>query len=73
MFELRSLESRRDILAGEPVIRGTRIAAHHIAELLRQGATPQEISEDLDITVDQINAVAVFDQTTPKRGRPLLR
>jgi uncharacterized protein (DUF433 family) len=67
------IERRRDVLAGEPVIRGTRIAARHVADLLRLGASPAEIGEDLDLTAAQIEAAAVFAQTTPKRGRPPIR
>ena len=67
------IESRGNVLAGESVVQGTRIAARHIAELLRQGATSEEICEDLDLTAEQVEAAAVFDRTTPKRGRPALR
>src|ERR1700693_1037709 len=33
----KHIESRREILAGEPVIRGTRIAARLIADLVKRG------------------------------------
>ena len=63
------VESRTDVLAGEPVIRGTRIAARHVADLIRHGASRAELREDLDLTDAQIEAAVVFDCTTPKRGR----
>jgi uncharacterized protein (DUF433 family) len=67
------IERRNDILGGEPVIKGTRIAARHIADLIKRGATHAEIREDLDLTDAQINAAVIFDQTSPKRGRPPAR
>ena len=67
------IESRMDILGGEPVIKGTRIAARHIADLIKRGAARAEIHEDLDLNDAQIDAAMVFDRTTPKRGRPSSR
>lgn len=67
------IESRKDILGGEPVIRGTRIAARHVADLVKRGATRAEIRDDFDLTDAQIDAAVVFDQTSPKRGRPAAR
>lgn len=67
------IESRADVLGGEPVIRGTRVAARHVAGLLSQGASREEVREDLDLTDAQIDAAVVFDRTTPRRGRPPAR
>ena len=64
------IESRRDVLGGEPVIRGTRIAARHVADLLKRGADQAEIMEDLDLSDAQIEAAVIFDRTSPRRGRP---
>ena len=64
------IESRKDILGGEPLIKGTRIAARHVADLVKQGAEHAELRDDLDLTDAQIDAAVVFDLTSPKRGRP---
>ena len=64
------IELRSDVMAGEPVLKGTRISVRHVAELLRNGATKAEITEDFDLSPAQIEAAIVFDQVTPKRGRP---
>ncbi len=64
------VESRPDVLGGEPVIKGTRIAARHVADLMTRGATREELRDDLDLTDAQIDAAVVFDLTSPKRGRP---
>jgi uncharacterized protein (DUF433 family) len=67
------IESRAEVLAGEPVIKGTRIAARHIADLVKRGASTAEIRDDFDLTDAQIRAAVVFDRVTPKRGRPMGR
>jgi uncharacterized protein (DUF433 family) len=67
------IESRKDVLAGEPVIRGTRIAARHVADLIRRGASRAELRDDLELTDAQIEAALLFDRTSPKRGRPAVR
>jgi len=68
-----NIERRKDVLGGEPVIKGTRIAARHIADLVKRGASHAEIRDDLDLTDAQIEAALVFDRTSPKRGRPPVR
>jgi uncharacterized protein (DUF433 family) len=67
------IESKAEVLAGEPVIKGTRIAARHVADLIKRGASTAEIRDDFDLTDDQIRAAVVFDRVTPKRGRPAIR
>jgi uncharacterized protein (DUF433 family) len=67
------IESRSDVLAGEPVIKGTRLAARHIADLIKRGASTAEIRDDFELTDAQIRAAVVFDRVTPRRGRPLSR
>lgn len=69
----RHVEERSDILNGEPVVKGTRIAVRHIADLVRQGATSEEIEEDYDLSAEQVEAALIYDRTRPKRGRPLAR
>lgn len=66
----QEIEIRPEVLAGEPVIRGTRIAARLVADLLRQGVAPAEIAEEYELAPAQIDAAALFDRVTPKRGRP---
>jgi len=56
------------VLAGESVIRGTRIAARHVADLIRRGASQAEVREDLELSDAQIEAALVFDRTTPRAG-----
>ena len=64
------IEIRKDILGGEPVIKGTRIAARHVADLIKRGATRIEIGDDLDLTDAQIEAALLFDRTRRAWRRP---
>lgn len=68
------IESRPDVLAGEPVLKGTRVPARHVAEMLRQGATLAEIVAEFDLSPDQVEAAASFgrvgsDEEPPRRSR----
>jgi uncharacterized protein (DUF433 family) len=64
------IASNPKVLAGEPVIRGTRIAARLVADLVRRGTPREEIADEYDLTLEQIEAAVLFDRVTPKRGRP---
>lgn len=64
------VEVRGDVLAGQPVLKGTRLAVRHVAELVKRGATPQALREDYDLSEAQVRAAVVYDQAAPRRGRP---
>lgn len=67
------IESRPGVLAGEPVIRGTRIPARLVADLIKQGYSKKNIRDEYDLTPEQIDAAVIFDRVSPKRGRPAIR
>ena len=67
------IESRPGVLAGEPVVKGTRIPARLIADLVRQGVSRRTIRNEYDLTRQQIDAAILFDRVTPRRGRPPIR
>ena len=67
------IESRPGVFAGEPVIKGRRIPAHLVADLMRQGATLSEMQDEYDLTPEEVEAAVIFDRVTPKRGRPAVR
>ena len=49
------------IMAGKPVIRGTRLSVEYILGLLAHGATIEEILEEYeDLTEDDIRACLLF-------------
>ena len=48
------------VLVGKPVIKGTRVAVYEIVRRVAQGQTFKEITEDLDITDDDIRAALMY-------------
>jgi uncharacterized protein (DUF433 family) len=48
------------VLAGTPVIRGTRLAVEYILGLLARGWTDQEITRNHHLTADQARACAAY-------------
>ncbi|RLG79650.1 MAG: DUF433 domain-containing protein [Thermoprotei archaeon] len=48
------------IMAGKPVIRGTRITVDVILELLAAGMKPEEIAKDYRISVEDVRAALLY-------------
>jgi uncharacterized protein (DUF433 family) len=67
------VESRPGVLAKEPVVKGTRIPARLVADLVRQGVSRATLRREYDLTREQIEAAVLFDRVTPRRGRPPVR
>ena len=54
------------IMAGKPVIRGTRLTVEFILNLLAHGASmPEIIAEYQGLTTEDIQACILFSQNTP--------
>ena len=66
----RMVVSDPDIRGGEPVIKGTRIPVHMIAELVGNGADESEIEEDYRLSAEQLELAVLYAKAYPKRGRP---
>ena len=48
------------VMAGKPIIRGTRITVDLILELLAAGMKPEEIAEDYKINVEDVLAAILY-------------
>lgn len=49
------------IMAGKPVIKGTRLTVEYILNLLAHGARPEEILEEYDgLTAEDVQACILF-------------
>lgn len=60
-----------NVRAGEPVVRGTRISIHMLADLAAQGAPPEELLEDYpSLTPESLEAALTWARMYPRRGRP---
>jgi uncharacterized protein (DUF433 family) len=58
---LERIEIHPQILAGKPVIKGTRISVHYILGLLTHGESPESIVKDHpNITTDDVYACIEF-------------
>lgn len=59
------------VLSGTPCVKGTRIPAHDIAEMLANGDRIEAIIEAWPgLTFGQIDAAACYARAYPRRGRP---
>ena len=59
------------VLSGTPCVRGTRIPAHDIAELLANGDEVGAIRDAWSVlTEEQIEAAVLYARAYPRRGRP---
>lgn len=60
-----------EVRAGEPVVRGTRISVHTLADLAAQGAPEEELLEDYpSLSRESLDAALTWARMYPRRGRP---
>lgn len=65
----RYVSIRPDVRAGEPVVRGTRVPVHVLADLADQGASREELLEDYPaVTPDALEAALLYARLHPRRG-----
>jgi len=63
-----------DIMRGAPVYRGTRIPVQLVADMLSQGATPEEIVEGYpSLDKEKVALAPFYVQAFPRRGRPMAK
>ena len=63
-----------EIMRGSSVYRGTRIPVELIADMLSQGATPEEIVEGYPaLDKEKVELAPLYVQAFPRRGRPTSR
>src|SRR6266480_420037 len=79
--DLKKLERAVDMIAsdpevmrGTPVYRGSRIPVELIADMLSQGANPEEILEGYPaLDREKVELAPLYVQAFPRRGRPASR
>ena len=63
-----------EIMRGTPVYRETRIPVELIADMLSQGAKPEEILEGYPaLDREKVELAPLYVQAFPRRGRPASR
>lgn len=71
---LRRIESRSDILGGEPVFKGTRLSVRHIGGMANRNVPVHEILEDYPVLSEEDIAFArIYAAMKPDPGRPTKR
>ncbi|HEY0023104.1 MAG TPA: DUF433 domain-containing protein [Longimicrobium sp.] len=59
------------VCGGMPVVRGTRIAVHTLADLAGQGAPHEELLEDYpSLTAESLSAALEYARANPRRNQP---
>ncbi|HJU18125.1 MAG TPA: DUF433 domain-containing protein [Stellaceae bacterium] len=67
---LGRVESRPDVLGGEPVFKGTRLSVRHIGGMILAGVPKSEIRADYpQLSLDDIAFAALFAGFKPLPGR----
>lgn len=67
----RALVTRDEILGGEPVFPGTRLAVRHVGEMLVRGADPDEVREDhSSLTEQDLEFARLFVAAYPRVEKP---
>jgi uncharacterized protein (DUF433 family) len=63
-----------EIMRGTPVFKGTRIPVDLVADMLAQGATPEEIHDGYPtLSKENIAIAPLYMRAFPRRGRPSRR
>jgi uncharacterized protein (DUF433 family) len=71
---LRRIESRPDILSGEEIFKGTRLAVRHIGGMVRKGVGIDEIKRDYpNLTERDIRFAEIYAAVKRPPGRPAKR
>ena len=68
-----AFEIKPDVAGGEPVVKGTRLKVHMLAEMVRGGVPPSEIAREYELTTGMIRLAVLYDTLYPRRGRPPAR
>lgn len=67
---LARIESRADLLGGEPVFIGTRLSVRHIGGMALSGVPEREIRADYpQLSSDDITFAALFARIRPLAGK----
>jgi uncharacterized protein (DUF433 family) len=57
---MKRIEVNPKVMVGKPIVRGTRVTVHEIIKRVAQGQAFREITEDLEITQEDIKAALTY-------------
>lgn len=68
---LERIESRKDLLSGEPVFRGSRLSVRHVGGMILNGMPASEALADYPfLSADDIAFATIYARMKPEPGRP---
>ena len=68
---MRCISVDAGILSGTPCLKGTRVPAHYVADMVENGDTVQEILTAYPyLTEGQVHAAVAYTRAFPDRARP---
>lgn len=65
-----AVQSRKDVMQGEPCVRGTRIPVYVVAAIAKAKGRNEAVATYPSLTLGQIELAEMFAQAHPRRGRP---
>jgi uncharacterized protein (DUF433 family) len=65
-----AVQSRPDVMQGEPCVRGTRIPVYVVAAIARAKGRNEAIATYPSLSLAQVELAELFAQAHPRRGRP---
>lgn len=67
----RFIESRPEVMGGDPVIAKTRLPVRAVAERIKHGDSIDDLHEDYpDVPHEAFEAALLYARSHPRRGRP---
>jgi len=64
------IQSREEVMQGEPCLKGTRIPAYIVAAIANASGREEAIATYPSLTLQQVALVELFAKAHPRRGRP---
>jgi uncharacterized protein (DUF433 family) len=65
----RSVTIDSAICGGDPVLNGTRVRVHKVADLIEQGVDRREVEEEFELSPQQVTIALRYARLHPRRGR----
>jgi uncharacterized protein (DUF433 family) len=67
----KKVESKDEVLGGEPVFAGTRVSVRHVGGLVKRGVPESELLEDFPrLSKEDLEFARIFVELGPPPGRP---
>ena len=65
-----AVQSRKDVMQGEPCVRGTRIPVYMVAAIAKAKGRNEAVTTYPSLAFNQVELAEMFAKAHPRRGRP---